>query len=158
MSNEKIYMTFGYIKWEVTETNHKNWVELDSIEFSTVRSATQETGNPKRNIGAPSISKITITKNMDNSTPSLFLEAISGNGQNCVIRYLKGANVYMEYKLENALISKYVQHKLKDETGAHEEIQISFTTIKTVYTPYDVTGRKGTPMASGYNITEAKRI
>ena len=158
MSSENIYMTFGDVKGEVTESNHKYWIALDSIEFSTTRNASQETGNPKRNIGTPSISKILITKEMDNSTPSVFLEAISGNGQNCVIRYLNGSNVYMEYKLENAIISKYIQKKTKNHSGAHEQIEISFTTIKTVYTPYDSAGNKGTPMASGYNISEAKRI
>jgi type VI secretion system secreted protein Hcp len=161
MSGEKIYMTFGDVKGEVAETNHKNWVEIDTCEFTVTRNAMQETGNPKRNIGSPTMSKILVTKSMDNSTPSIFLEAIAGNGQNCTIHYLKGGNnlnVFMEYKLENAIISKYVQKKIKHISGAQEQLEISFTVIKTVYTPYDAAGKRGTPMTSGYDIVGAKRI
>ena len=64
----------------------------------------------------------------------------------------------MEYKLENALISNYAVEADEENEEVYEHVTVSFTTMKTVYTPYDATGRKGIPMASGYNIIEARRI
>ena len=161
MSSEKIYMYFGDVAGNVTEINHKNWIEISSFEFSTNRNVIQESGNPKRNIGTPAISKISLTRNMGDSSPGLFLESICGTGQNCIIPFLKGGEnmiTYIEYKLENAVISQYKQHKDNASPGAHEQIEISFTSIKTVYTPVDASGKKGTPLAIGYDVTGGRRI
>ena len=64
----------------------------------------------------------------------------------------------MEYKLENAMISKYSVSDISGSGETMEHIEISFTTIKTVYTSYDAAGKIGTPMASGYDILGAKLI
>ena len=155
----KFYMQFDDAKGDVTEKNHTNWIDLLSVEFSTNRKVSQESGNPKRNIGTPSISKIVVTKKMDSSTPQLFADSLFGKGAKCVLHYLDNSSqVFMEYTLENALLSHYSVHSSSGIIQPIEIAEISFTTMKTVYTPYDAPGRKGTPMASGYNIVEAKRI
>ena len=161
--NISILMTYGDVKGDATDAAHKNWVRLNSCLFDVIRNVTQESGNPKRNVGTPSISTLKLTKKMDSATPGVFLESLTGSGQNATIHFCQGADgsnlqVFMEYKLENALISSYSVDAEEGDNTVHEHFTISFTTIKTVYTPYDTAGRKGTPMASGYNITEAKRI
>ena len=161
--NISILMTYGDVKGDATDASHKNWIKLTNCAFGVTRNVTQESGNPKRNVGTPSISTITITKIMDSATPGLFLESLTGSGQNATIHFCQGADgsnlqVFMEYKLENALISNYSVKAANGSTEVEESVTISFTTMKTVYTPYDTTGKKGTPLASGYNITEAKRI
>ena len=158
-----ILMTYGDVKGDASDAAHKNWIHLESCDFGVIRNVTQESGNPKRNVGTPAISKIKISKRMDSATPGAFLESLTGSGQNATIHFCQGADgsnlqVFMEYKLENAIISHYNVKAARGSKIVHENITISFTTIKTVYTPYDTTGRKGTPMASGYNIVEAKRI
>ena len=161
--NISILMTYGDVKGDATDGAHKNWIHLSSCNFGVMRNVTQESGSPKRNVGTPSLSSIKVTKKMDSATPGAFLESLTGSGQNATIHFCQGADgsnlqVFMEYKLENALISNYSVNAEHGENVVTESLTISFTTMKTVYTPYDTTGKKGTPMASGYNITEAKRI
>ena len=161
--NISILMTYGDVKGDATDGAHKNWIHLNSCNFGVMRNVTQESGSPKRNVGTPSISSIKVTKKMDSATPGAFLESLTGSGQNATIHFCQGADgsnlqVFIEYKLENALISNYSVSAEHGENVVTESLTISFTTMKTVYTPYDTTGKKGTPMASGYNITEAKRI
>ena len=161
--NISILMTYGDVKGDATDAAHKNWVRLNSCLFDVIRNVTQESGNPKRNVGTPSISTLKLTKKMDSATPGVFLESLTGSGQNATIHFCQGADgsnlqVFMEYKLENALISNYAVEADEENEEVYEHVTVSFTTMKTVYTPYDATGRKGIPMASGYNIIEARRI
>ena len=124
-----------------------------------IRNVTQESGNPKRNIGIPSTSKFVVTKKMDSSTPKIFAESLFGNGSNCVLHFMDNNNqVFMEYKLENTLLSHYSVHSCGGLIQPIKICEISFTSMKTVYTPYDEPGRKGIPRASGYHISDANRI
>ena len=60
--NTSIFMTYGDVKGDAADAAHKNWIQLDECKFSIHRNVTQESGNPKRNVGTPSLSIITLTK------------------------------------------------------------------------------------------------
>ena len=71
-------MTYGDVKGDASDAAHKNWIHLESCDFGVIRNVTQESGNPKRNVGTPAISKIKISKRMDSATPGAFLESLTG--------------------------------------------------------------------------------
>src|SRR6185312_3933320 len=90
--NVSILMQFGDVQGDSNDSAHKNWVKLNSCHFDVTRNITQESGNPKRNTGSPTISTITITKVMDPATPGILLEALSGTGQDCTIHFAQGSD------------------------------------------------------------------
>ena len=76
-----IYMKYGGIQGDVTESQHANWIELNSLQFGVGRGVSSATGSTEdREASAPSVSEITITKDLDKSSIKLLTEAYQGTG------------------------------------------------------------------------------
>ena len=139
-----IYISYGTIQGEVTETAHLNWLACDSASFSVGRSTNVEVGSgqEKRHRGQPTVSDMQLSRTYDKSSPLLFNEAVVGKPQKCVIHFLEPAdgadaapNVYLEYELRNCLISSYSVGG--SGAGASESLALNFTAININYTAYD---------------------
>jgi type VI secretion system secreted protein Hcp len=139
-----IYMKYGTIEGEVTETAHEKWLACDSASFGVGRSTTVEVGSgqEKRHRDQPTISDIQISRTYDKSSPLLFNEAVVGKPQKVQIDFLEPAdgpdaspNVYLTYTLRNCLVSSYSVGG--GGAGASESLAINFTAINIEYTAYD---------------------
>jgi type VI secretion system secreted protein Hcp len=139
-----IYMKYGAIEGEVTETGHDKWLACDSASFGVSRSTTVEVGSgqEKRHRDQPTVSDLQVSRTYDKSSPLLFNECVVGKPQKCVIHYLEPAdgadaspNVYLEYQLRNCLISSYSVSGGGE--GASETLALNFTAININYTAYD---------------------
>lgn len=160
MSNSKIYMQLSGIEGDVTCEKHKGWIQLDALSFGTGRSVSQEAGSGKRNIGTASVSGISCSKIMDKSTPRLFTESVSSTALKCVIHFIHGNNAkeFMEYKLENAIISNYRVSFNAQMKSPSESFEISFTKIESIHTQFDEDGKPTSPTSAGYDIGTAKKV
>ena len=153
-----IYMQFGNMKGDVTETKHLNWIELHSFKYKSERPVSQESGSARRSIGTPSISQIMATKIMDSATPNLFTDALSGNGSKCIIHFLSdNFEVLTEHVLENALLCHYSMYASTDLMEPIEIIEIAFTRIESRYNVIDK-GKIVSSQSGGYDITQAKTL
>ncbi|MCH2038831.1 MAG: type VI secretion system tube protein Hcp [Rickettsiales bacterium] len=96
-------------------------------------------------------------KRMDSTTPYIFLESCCGRGKTIIIECTKtgagsGSDVYMQYRLENAVISHYhVSVKGKRGRRPLEAIKISFKRLDQRYIPYGEDNVAGAPIAVGYD-------
>jgi len=160
-----IFVNYDGIKGESSDSNHKGWMDVDSISWGVVRRITTEasTQNDRESANAE-ISELTLTRRMDSATPSLFIEACCGTGKDVVIHLTKtgtgsGSDVYMEYTLKNALISSYNVNAISQDTGRPSEtIVISFVDLEVKYTPYDDDGNAEAAIAVGFDTsTNTKR-
>src|SRR5690625_4404582 len=160
-----IFVNYDGIKGESSDSNHKGWMDVDSISWGVVRRITTEasTQNDRESANAE-ISELTLTRRMDSATPSLFTEACCGTGKDVVIHLTKtgtgsGADVYMEYTLKNALISNYqVTANSQDNARPTEVLTISFVDVEVKYTPYDEDGKAQASIAVGFDTaTNTKR-
>ena len=159
-SGDPIYMQYGTIQGDVTATGHEHWIEVNSFQFGISRTISAPTGgSADRESSAPSVSEITITKPMDSSSPNLLNEALQGEGQTVTIDFVKTGGTgqpltYVEYKLENTLISGYsVSSGGENPT---ESISLSFTKFTFTFTPQNFDGSPGTPGTVGYDIALAR--
>jgi len=139
-----LYMSYGTIQGEVSESAHLNWIAIDSASFGVSRSTNVEVGSgqEKRHRDQPTISDISVSRTYDKSSPLLFNEAVVGKPQKVVIHFLEPAdgadavpNVYLEYELRNCLLSSYSVGG--GDGGATESMAINFTPININYTAYD---------------------
>lgn len=96
-------------------------------------------------------------RNLDSATPKIFIESCCGTGKDVTIHLTKtgkgsGADVYMEYKLKNALISYYqVEAEAQDVERPIEKLRVSFVDVEVKYTPYDEGGNAEAPISVGFN-------
>ena len=74
-----IFIKIGEIDGESADDKHPRWIELQSFQWGVKREISAPIGGAAREISAPSISEIVITKKVDSSSPALFLNAVGGS-------------------------------------------------------------------------------
>src|SRR5262245_58115694 len=105
-----IYMKYKDIKGEVTAEGYQEQVEVNSFQWGVGRGISTPTGSSQnREASAPSVSEIVVTKPLDNATPGLLTEAFHGEGQECVVTFVKTDKgkfeAFLTYTLTNTMIS-----------------------------------------------------
>jgi len=155
-----MFLSYEGIKGESSDPDHKDWIDVESWGWDVERKITSNSSTQgDRESSNAVISDLRVTKKMDSATNKLFLESCCGKGKKAILHLTKtgsgsGADVYMEYTLENALISGYDVGGSADDTGRPTEtIVISFTAIQSKYTPYNDDGSPASPDAVGFDTT-----
>ncbi len=160
-----IFMQMPGVQGESGDSNHKNWMDLESMQWGVDRQITSGTStiNDRESSNAV-ISDLHLVRKMDSATPPIFIESCCGKGKEIIIHLTKtgsgsGADVYMEYKLKNALISSYnVSGDSQDTDRPMEHLTISFIDAEVKYTPYDEDGNALAAIAVGFDTaTNTKR-
>ena len=154
---DPIYMQYGTIKGDVTASGYEQWVELSSFQFGVERPVTLVSG--VKELGAPTLSDLTITKPMDSSSSALLQEAFSGTPQTVTIDLVSTTGTgtlfkYAEYVLTNAQVTGYSVSSGGDRPA--ESITIAFSKIQFTYTPETATGSAGTPTTVTWDLTTQK--
>ena len=157
-----IYMQYGdKIKGNVTAVGHEKWIDVHSFQFGVGRAISTGVGKGKdREASTPSISEITLTKEMDESSPHLFQEATVGKASKVTIDFCTtGADkieTYLQYILENCMVSGYSISSGGDRPS--ESLSLSFTKITTNYWVYDEKGKQATKVPVGYDLEAGKKV
>jgi len=159
-----IYIKYGDIKGDVTAEGHKGadgWVEVRSFQFGVGRGISSPTGGgDDRESSAPSVSEIVVTKDMDKSSFSWMEESLYGEGVAVQIDFCKTdkdkLEVYCTYKLTDAMVSGYSVSSGGDKPS--ESISLNFTKIEYEYIPMDKKNTGASPMKTGWDISEAKKV
>lgn len=154
-----IYMKYDGIDGEATHDSHQKWIDISSMQFGIGRAISTPSGSTaNREASQPSVSEITLKKQMDGSSPKLFTESATGNiGKTVKIDLVSTGspgNTYVTYTLTNTLISGY-----SVETGGDrpaEAVTLSFTKIEYKFIPYDDKNKAGTPVTVSYDLSTAK--
>ena len=136
-----IFLKYGSIKGETTQLTHKEWIEVNSIQWGVGRGvASGVGGGSKREATAPSVSEITITKTMDISSPLLLKEALGGKAVDVKLELTQTDNSgkhvsYQKYVLSETLVSGYSVSSGGDRPS--ESISMNFTKIDSEYLNID---------------------
>ncbi len=154
-----IYMKFGDIKGTVTTDGFKDWIELGSFQWGVGRGVNSPTGSDvEREASAPSISEITVTKNMDASSNKLLMDALAGTLNTKVdIKFtttIKNETAeFLTYSLTNCGLSGYSVSSGGDRPS--ESLSLNFTAISITYKAMD-SSAKAQPDTVGYNLAALK--
>jgi len=160
-----IYMNYDSlaIKGDVTEENHKTWIELKSFQWGVGRGISAPTGAAAdRESSAPSISEIVVTKDSDSSSPKLLNEALQGEGKTVIIDFCRnapgkaGLQVYQTYTLTNCMISGHSFSSSGEMPS--ESLSLNFTKIEYKNVPSKATGEAASPETVTYDLKLAKVV
>lgn len=156
-----IYMKYGSIKGPVTTEGFKDWIELDSFQWTTHRDIhTAARGATSREHSEPRLSEIVVSKRTDVASPKLMLDAVAGKLDSKVeIKFTtttKGkVETFLIYKLEDTGISSYSLSSGGDMPM--ESLSLNFTKISKTFTGTDPS-IGGSPETVGYDLTQMKTI
>ena len=158
-----IYMKYGSIAGDVTESGHATWIELNSFQWGVGRGVSSPTGSSEdRESSAPSVSEITVTKEFDKASVKLLTEAYQGTGagdaatvQIDFVRTNKGKlDVYSTFILSNVIISGYSLSSGGDRPS--ESLSLNFVKIETKVTPMKPDGTADNAVTITYDLGQAK--
>ena len=156
-----IYMNYKDlgVKGDVTEGNHKDWIELSSFQWGVGRGISSPTGaSADRESSAPSVSEVVVTKTQDISSVGLLTEAFQGDGVNAQIDFLRTnkdqMDVYMTIELVNVMISGFSTSSGGDRPS--ESITLNFTKLTYKGTQMAADGKGSTNANISYDLSTAK--
>ena len=154
-----LYLHYDGIDGEATHEDHKKWIDIQSLQFGVGRGVSTPVGSAaNREASQPSVSEITVSKNMDTASSKLFVESLTGNeGKTVKIDLVSTGspgNTYVTYTLTNTLISGYSLSSGGDRPT--ESLSLNFTKIEYKQTPYDDKNKAGTPVTVSYDLATAK--
>jgi type VI secretion system secreted protein Hcp len=149
------------IKGQVTESKHKEWIDLQSCSFAVNRHIHMPVGaGTSRDAQLPSLSEIQGTKMFDKSSVELMKWTLGGaQGKNVLIHHVTvGGNdqshTYLELKLTECLISSYSISSGGDKPM--ESLSLNFTKIEYRYIPQDEKGGVLAPVSAGWDAKTQK--
>jgi type VI secretion system secreted protein Hcp len=156
-----IYINIDGIKGNVTTSGYEEWVEVDSLQWGTGRAIMTETGRVSDREGStPTFSEISLTKDMDKSSPYIFTESVAGASKPVEIHILRteagGTAPYVQYDLENCLISSYSVSSSGDKPT--ESFSLNFTKLIMRYIPGKEDHSADAPIPAGYDIESATKV
>lgn len=145
------------INGDVTTQGFAQQIEINSFQWGVGRGIGSPTGSSgNREASTPSVSEITVTKNLDNASGNLLKEALGSGGKaTLVISFVRtdgttGADVYMEITLSDTMISGYSLSSGGDKPS--ESLSFNFVKIEVKFTPMKADGSKGSPFPVTYDL------
>jgi len=156
-----MYLQIEGIKGNVTAKGHEDWIDISSIQWGVGRAISSSVGTAAdREASKPSISEVSVTKLMEESTPLIFTEACVGKSKKVSIHLCttgtESIDTYMEYDLEDCMISGYSMSSGGDRPS--ESISFSFTKLMMKYIPYDKAGKAMSPLPAGYDMAAGVKV
>lgn len=136
-----IFLKYGSIKGETTQLAHKEWIEIQSLQFGVGRGISSGVGGgSKREATAPSVSEITLTKTMDIASNLLLKEALGGKAVDVKIELTQTDNsgkhvAFLKYILTDTVISSYSISTGGDRPS--ESLSLNFTKVDSEYLNID---------------------
>lgn len=141
------YIRFDGVDGESAASDHKKWVDLESVAFAFQRVADPATGQ----IGRAVPKDFTITKKTDASSPKLMEAVATGMTIPSVTFHLTrarpggGEETYYTYELKNVLVTSFsVQGggSAEGDSRPKESMSLNYEEIKVTYVvEFDVNGR-----------------
>lgn len=156
-----IYMNYDKlsVKGNVSAEGHKDWIEASSLQFGVGRGISSPVGNTaNRESSSPSVSEVTLSKEMDNASPKLFNAALRGQAKEVVIEFTRTQKdkleTFLTYTLHDTMVSGYSVSSGGDRPS--ESLSLNFTKIEMKYIPMDETGANKDAETIMYDLTKAK--
>lgn len=155
-----IYMKYGSIDGAVTTEGFSKWIELNSFQMGVGRAIMSAARSEEsREASEPSISEITVTKNMDVSSLNLFEEGLASKMDNKVeivftTTTKNKVTEFLRYELTHTGVSGYSLSSGGDGIPA-ESLSLNFTKIMMKFAGMGA-NVQGNAKSSTYDLTQMK--
>lgn len=139
------YMKLGDVKGESTDSNHQDWILIESMQGAVFRSIPEGAKDQQRTKGHTTLADVVIVRQLDKSSTKLQENCANGT-------FFKDVEIhfcttvknkqepYLKYKLENVIISSYSFHGVESGNPLpSEEISLNFSRAEWTYVVIDPT-------------------
>ncbi|QOJ13398.1 MAG: type VI secretion system tube protein Hcp [Planctomycetia bacterium] len=152
------YMKLGDIKGESTDSDHKDWIIIESMSSPIFRSVPEGAKDQQRARGETTLGDIVVVRQLDKSTTKLQEACANGTFFNEVEIHLcttvkNKQEPYLKYKLKNVIVTSYSFHgNAAGSPLPTEQISFGYTEVEWTYVVVDPnTGDKKGQVPAKYN-------
>jgi len=151
------FMKLGDIKGEATDSDHKDWIIIESMSHGAVREVDPATGTP----GAVKARPFKVTKELDKASPKIMEALVVGGATGAVdvdIEFTRDTLtvpvVYLRYKLRDVIVSSWdTSETASGATVPTEELTLNYQEITMTYIPHDPEGNPvGDPVETTWTL------
>jgi type VI secretion system secreted protein Hcp len=134
------YMELEGIEGEVQESNHENWIDVESMNAPIYRSIAEGTLGANRNRGTTSLGDVSITRKLDKSSVKIQEACAAGTYFPEVKVHFATSiqgeeRVYLEYVMKHCIITGYNFTGVGEgDPVPTEDITLNFTEVEWTYT------------------------
>lgn len=157
------YMKLGDIKGESTDTDHKEWILIESMSSPIFRSVPEGAKDQQRTKGETTLGDVVVVRQLDKSSTKLQESCANGT-------FFKDVEIhfcttvknkqepYLTYKLSDVIVSSYSFHgNSSGDPLPTEEITMGYTKAEWTYITVDPkTGDKKGNVPAKYNPAEGR--
>ncbi len=152
------FMKLGDIKGECTDTDHKDWIIIESMSSPMYRSIPQGAKDQQRTKGETTLGDVVVSRQLDKSSTKLQEACANGTFYKEVEIHLcttvkNKQEPYLTYKLSDVIISSYSFHG--NSSGSPlptEQITMGYTKVEWNYIVVDPkTGDKNGNVPAKYD-------
>lgn len=154
----EIFFTIDGITGESTKSGAEGWIEIFSFSNGASNPSSVAFGTGS-GAGKVDLSSISFQKQLDTSSPALFLKCCNGthaaNGH-MLVREATGANttqVYFQYDLTEVFIDSISWGGAAGGGKPSESLSVSAKSLMVSYSPQNSDGTLGTKIPAGWNQT-----
>lgn len=157
------YMKLGDIKGEATDTDHKDWIIIESMSSPIFRSVPSGAKDQQRTKGETSLGDIVVSRQLDKSSTKLQEACANGTFfKEVEIHFCSTVKnkqePYLTYKLFDVIVSSYSFHG--NSSGSplpSEQVTLGYTKVEWTYIVIDPkTGDKTGQVPAKYNPAEGR--
>jgi type VI secretion system secreted protein Hcp len=159
MAQGDYFLKLEGIDGESVDDKHKNEIQVASISFG-VANAGSGGSNTGSGSGKASVQDMHFTKQVDKSSPGLFITCCSGKHIPTATITLRKAgdkpHEYLVYKLFEVFVSS-INTTAHDGGGiASESLSLNFSKIEMTYTPQKADGSADAKVTKTYDVAKNK--
>jgi type VI secretion system secreted protein Hcp len=147
------------ISGNVTDANHKNWIQIKSMHTEMGRMVNHRVGfGEPRDSSIPKFETMEIAKRADNASGDLYQRACSGKTMPLVKIHIcnesNSQSPYVEYLLSDVLITRFIDSANKSGMPS-EQLHLSYLKMERSYINKTASGALSAPKRVGYDLMKA---
>jgi type VI secretion system secreted protein Hcp len=157
------YAKLGDIKGEATDTDHKDWVIIESMSSPIFRSIAEGSKDSQRVRGETTLGDISVVRQLDKSSPKLQEACASGSfipevEVHFCTTVKNKQETYLKYVLKNVIVTSYSFHgTATGDPLPSEEVTLGYTEVEWTYVVVDPkSGDKKGQVAASYKLAEGR--
>jgi type VI secretion system secreted protein Hcp len=154
------FLKINGIPGESQDSKHKGEIQLESWSWGATNKGTFASGTGGGGAGKVAMQDFSIIKQIDKSSPKLFLACASGQHIPDALftarKAGKDQQEYLKIKFTDLLVSSYQTGGTADQVTPTETFSLNFSKIEVQYAPQKSDGTLDAPIVHNYDVKANK--
>jgi type VI secretion system Hcp family effector len=160
-----IYLKIPNVTGNVTTKNYNGWTEVDDLEFAGVEAhARMQVGQAiDRNASRPTFGQVTILKQQDKTSNTLFEAVHSGESiDELEFNYVSAGSTPITYGkliLKDVMVTHFSErHNSEAKSTPRELVRFAYNQIQRTFMPRTSDNKLSSASTTGYDIEKATKL